>query len=78
MTALLMPGAIDPINTVFILSGRAPPMTKAPELVAPDPGGRVAGAAAGGGADPYGGRMTRCCDIGGGPLAPKGGPAGGM
>lgn len=77
MTALLIPGAIDPINTVFILSGRAPPTTKPLELVAPDPGGRAAGAA-GGGADPYAGLMTRCCDIGGGPLAPKGGPAGGM
>lgn len=29
MATLLIPGAIDPIKSVFILSGNAPPTTKA-------------------------------------------------
>lgn len=77
MTTLLIPGAMDPMNRVFILSGNAPPTTRAPGAAAGfspwAEGGGVGTYPAGppmlsgGGADP----------IAPGGMSPPGGPPGG-
>ena len=82
MTTLLIPGAMDPINKVFILSGKAPPTTMAP------PGAAAFAAAEGGGVGTYpegppilkGGGAADPIAPGGGIMPPgpgAGGPPGG-